>query len=99
VSISTVSVVLNGVAGARVGPRTRERIRAIADRLGYAPNQLAAGLRRQSSGMVGFLGDTVATTPYAVRMVLGAQETLRKAGLPLVLIDTGAVPVLEARAL
>src|SRR5690242_8784827 len=64
VSISTVSVVLNGVAGARVSPVTRERIRAVADSLGYVPNRLAAGLRRQNFGIVGFLSDTVVTTPY-----------------------------------
>src|SRR3954468_4596561 len=80
VSISTVSVVLNDVAGARVNAETRERIQQVARRLGYVPNGLARGLRRQQSGVIGFLGDEVATTPYAVDMVLGAQDTLRDAG-------------------
>ena len=34
--------------------------------MGYVPNRLAQGLRAQRSGTIGFIGDTVATTPYAV---------------------------------
>jgi LacI family transcriptional regulator len=88
VSISTVSVALNDVAGARVNPQTRQRIRDAAQRLGYLPNGLARGLRRQRSGIVGFLGDQVATTPYAVDMILGAQVTLREAGNLMILMNT-----------
>jgi LacI family transcriptional regulator len=97
VSISTVSVALNDVAGARVNPETRRRIREAADRLGYAPNGLARGLRSRRSGVVGFLGDQVATTPYAVDMILGAQETLRRAGHLMVLMNTEGDPAVEAQ--
>ena len=57
VSISTVSVALNDVEGARINAQTRERIRAVAKSLGYVPNRLAQGLRRQRSGLIGFIGD------------------------------------------
>jgi LacI family transcriptional regulator, galactose operon repressor len=97
VSISTVSVVLNDVAGARVNAETRERIQQVARRLGYVPNGLARGLRRQHSGVVGFLGDEVATTPYAVDMILGAQDTLRDAGALMILMNTGGDPAVEAQ--
>jgi LacI family transcriptional regulator len=97
VSISTVSVALNDVQGSRVSPQTRERIRAVAKSLGYVPNRLARGLRRQRSGMVGFVGDRVATTPYAVRMILGAQETFLEADQLMVLMDCDGDPGLEAR--
>jgi LacI family transcriptional regulator, galactose operon repressor len=97
VSISTVSVALNDAAGARVSPRTRERIRQVAQQLGYAPNGLARGLRSRRSGMIGFIGDSVATTPYAVDMILGAQETLREAGLLLLLMNTEGDPAVEAQ--
>ena len=97
VSISTVSVALNDVAGARVSPQTRQRIRDAAERLGYEPNGLARGLRRQRSGVVGFLGDEVATTPYAVDMISGAQTALREAGLLMLLMSTEGDPAVEAR--
>jgi LacI family transcriptional regulator len=97
VSISTVSVALNDVAGARVSPQTRQRIRDAAERLGYEPNGLARGLRRQRSGVVGFLGDEVATTPYAVDMISGAQTALREAGLLMLLMSTEGDPTVEAR--
>jgi LacI family transcriptional regulator len=97
VSISTVSVILNEVGGARVSPDTRDRVRAAAARLGYVPNSLARGLRLQRSGTIGFIGDTVATTPYAVEMILGAQESARDAGRLVVLTDTQGDPDLEAR--
>lgn len=95
VSISTVSVALNDVAGARVNAETRRRIQEAAQRLGYAPNSLARGLRRQRSGIVGFLGDQVATTPYAVDMILGAQVTLREAGSLMILMNTEGDPDVE----
>jgi LacI family transcriptional regulator len=97
VSISTVSVALNDVEGARISPRTRERIRAVAKSLGYVPNRLAQGLRRQRSGIIGFIGDRVATTPYAVRMILGAQEAFLEADQLMVLMDSEADPDVEAR--
>jgi LacI family transcriptional regulator len=97
VSISTVSVALNGVEGARISAETRERVRSTAESLGYTPNRLARGLRQRSSGIMGFLGENVATTPYAVRMILGAQEALRSAGRLMVLMDTGGDPALESR--
>jgi LacI family transcriptional regulator len=97
VSISTVSVALNDVEGARINAQTRERIRAVAKSLGYVPNRLAQGLRRQRSGLIGFIGDRVATTPYAVRMILGAQETFLEADQLMVLMDSGGDPDLEAR--
>jgi LacI family transcriptional regulator len=97
VSISTVSVALNDVEGARISAQTRERIRAVAKSLGYVPNRLAQGLRRQRSGIIGFIGDRVATTPYAVRMILGAQETFLEADQLMVLMDSEGDPDLEAR--
>lgn len=97
VSISTVSAALNGVGSARISAQTRDRIREVAGHLGYVPNGLARGLRRQRSGMVGFIGDEVATTPYAVGMILGAQEALRAAGLLMVLMNSQGDATLEAR--
>jgi LacI family transcriptional regulator len=99
VSIATVSASLNEVQSARISADTRERVRAVADRLGYVPNRLAQGLRGQRSGTIGFVGDTVATTPYAVGMVLGALEQARAADRVVLLMNTEGHRDLEARAL
>lgn len=97
VSITTVSHVLNKVPGKRVNTQTRERVLRVADELLYRPNQLARGLRTQRSGMIGFLSDRVSTTPFAVRMILGAQEAAAEAGSLLVLLNSGGDPELEER--
>jgi LacI family transcriptional regulator len=97
VSIATVSAALNEVESARISADTRARVREIADRLGYVPNRLAQGLRVQRSGTIGFVGDTVATTPYAVGMVRGALEAARAADRVVLLMNTEGDPNLEAR--
>jgi len=99
VSIATVSAALNDVSSARISADTRERVRAAAERLGYVPNRLAQGLRAQRSGTIGFVGDTVATTPYAVGMILGALETARAADRVVLLMNTEGDRDLEAREL
>jgi LacI family transcriptional regulator len=99
VSIATVSAALNDVESARISADTQQRVREAAASLGYVPNRLAQGLRGQRSGTIGFIGDTVATTPYAVGMILGALEAARAADRVLVLMNTEGDPELEAREL
>ncbi|MFH8252621.1 LacI family DNA-binding transcriptional regulator [Microbacterium sp. B2969] len=72
VSVTTVSHALSGAR--TVNPQTRERILEIAAALGYAPDRIASGLRRKRTGVIGFLGDHVATTPFAGRMIAGARD-------------------------
>ncbi len=99
VSIATVSASLNEVESARISADTRARVRAVADRLGYIPNRLAQGLRVQRSNTIGFVGDTVATTPYAVGMILGVLEAARAADRVVLLMNTEGHRDLEAREL
>ena len=71
---------------ARYGdPETRRRIHEAAKRLGYVPNEVARQLRAQRTNTLGLLGDEVTTTPFAGRMVLGAQEAASKNELEQVL--------------
>ena len=77
VSISTVSLVLNNRDIGRVSPDVAERVRDIAAELGYLTNRLASGLRTSSSRTIGFPSDEVATTPFAGRMIEGAQDAVR----------------------
>jgi LacI family transcriptional regulator len=99
VSIATVSAALNDVESARISTDTQQRVREVAASLGYVPNRLAQGLRVQRSATIGFVGDTVATTPYAVGMILGALEKARAAGRVVVLMNTQGDRELEAREL
>jgi LacI family transcriptional regulator len=98
VSVSTVSLVLNGRDAGRVKPAIGERVRRAADELGYAPNLLARSLRTRQTKTIGLLSDMVATTPFAGRMLKGAQETAWQAGYVLLLIDTGGVAELARSA-
>ena len=81
VSITTVSHVLNEVPGKRVSPTTRARVLRVAGELHYRPNRLAQGLRTQRTQMIGFLSDRVTTTPFAGRMILGAQDAADRCGV------------------
>jgi LacI family transcriptional regulator len=97
VSVTTVSHVLNEVPDKRVNPVTRQRVLEAAEELVYRPNQLARGLRTQRTGMIGFLSDRVSTTPFAGRMIIGAQDAAAEAGSLLVLLNSGGDAELEER--
>ena len=97
VSVTTVSHVLNRVPSARIGDATRQRVEAAATALGYAPSRLAQGLRLQRSRTLGLLGDEIATTPHAGRIILGAQEAASAHGWVLMLMTTGNRPEVEGR--
>ncbi|WP_127473244.1 LacI family DNA-binding transcriptional regulator [Microbacterium sulfonylureivorans] len=75
VSQTTVSHALSGARA--VNAETRERILSVARELGYVPDRVASGLRRRRTGVVGLIGDDLATTPFAGRIIEGA----RRAGL------------------
>lgn len=97
VSVTTVSVVLNGKRrGIRVPEATRDRVRRAAEELGYRPNQMARGLRQRTSQAVGFISDEVVTTPYAVSMLAAAQEEAARHGYLLFVINLGPVPTVDA---
>ena len=76
------------------GPRgsrrsTRDRVRRAAAEVGYTPNSVARGLRTQRSHTVGLISDRIATTPFAGRMLAGAQDVAREHGYLVFLVDTG----------
>jgi LacI family transcriptional regulator len=99
VSPSTVSVVLNAVDGARVAEETRRRVTEAAAALGYEPHPLARGLRTRRSQTIGFVSDVIATTPYAGQLIQGAQDAAWRAGMVLLLVNTGGRAELERHAI
>lgn len=88
VSQATVSYVINGSEDERIGQATRDRVFAAARLLGYRPNVAARSIRTQQSNLIGFVTDTVASTPFAGAMIKGAQDAARAASKILLLINT-----------
>lgn len=101
VSVSSVSLVLNGRDSGRINPQLANRIRETAERMGYQPNVLARSLRTNRTHMIGFISVEVATTPYAGGMIQGAQDALRDLGYMMLTVngdDSEAIET-EIRAL
>jgi len=98
VSNATVSLVLNN-AESRISETTKQRVREAARAVGYAPNSVARGLRTQRTKTIGLISDEIATTPYAGRMLAGAQDVAREHGYLLFLLDTGGEEGIERDAI
>ncbi|MGW9413634.1 LacI family DNA-binding transcriptional regulator [Arthrobacter cupressi] len=99
VSQATVSLVLNDASGTRFSEETRHRVQESARRLGYRTNAHAKVLRGGVAGMIGFVGDFVATAPFAGKIIEGAQARAWEAGLPLLTVNTGGDKELEESSL
>lgn len=97
VSISTVSRVLSGKDRGRIKPEMAEKIRKVAEEMGYRPNLVARNLKTNSSRILGFISDEIATTPFAGRIILGAQDAARDLGYILFSMNTGNDAELEKR--
>jgi LacI family transcriptional regulator len=75
VSIKTVSRIVNGDAA--VNAKTRAAVENHLRTLNYVPNQAARQMRSGESSVYGLMTDVVATTPYSVDIVRGAQSALK----------------------
>ncbi len=106
-SVSTVSIVLNEAPLSRkVAAATRERIRAMAQQLGYHPDAYARSLRRQRTQTLAVLAYDL-SDPFCIPIMRGIQAGLHPAGfLPLLmdaqterkLFDSYLKMILERRA-
>lgn len=92
VSVGTVSHVLNGSAG--VSADLRKRVYDVVQRLDYHPSQLARGLRRRSTDLLGVILPDI-TNPYFPRLVRGIEDVAYKEGFRLVLCNTDNDPAKE----
>ncbi|MGM9891813.1 LacI family DNA-binding transcriptional regulator [Limosilactobacillus sp.] len=79
VSVSTASRALNN--NPRISLKTRQRVRAIADQLGYQPNYNAQNLTRGESNMVGLVfpvtSDTAPANPFHIDLMRGISVALK----------------------
>jgi LacI family transcriptional regulator len=97
VSFKTVSRVLNNDPAVRES--TRSKVLAAIDSLGYQPNVLARSLRTQRTHTIGFVSDEIGTSPYAGRMLQGAQDCAWEQNFVLLSIDTGRDEQLKQAAI
>ena len=99
VAVSTVSVVLNEVDGARVSDDTRRRVLEAAEVLGYTPNAHARSLRAAGPRSLVLIDDLISGGPYGGDLIQGAHDAAWRAGATLVVLSTGGHPDREAAAL
>src|SRR5688572_18656245 len=89
VSQAAVSFVLNDAPGSRVSRETRDRVLEAVAALGYRVNTAAKTLREGQSRLLGFVGDTVASAPFAGELIEGAQERAWADGYLMLTVNTG----------
>lgn len=87
VSFKTVSRVLNEDTAVR--EETRAKVMDAIETLDYRPNIMARSLRSQRTHTIGFVSDLIASTPYASRIIQGAQERAWENDYLLLLVNTG----------
>jgi LacI family transcriptional regulator len=85
VSIGTVSHVLNNSAGVR--EPVRKRVLEAVQAARYQPNQLARGLRRDKTNMIGMIIPDV-TNPFFPAVVRGAEDVAFSNNYRLILCNT-----------
>lgn len=93
VSPTTVSHALSGARA--VNAETRDRILAVARELGYVPDRVASGLRRRRTGVVALVGDDLAATPFAGRIIDGARRAGLERDVLLMVGESGGDPEVE----
>ncbi len=93
VSIKTVSRIVNGDPAVNV--KTRVAVQHHLESLNYVPNHAARMMRGGSSSVFGFMTDAVATTPYSVDIVRGAQAALNENNQTLLIANTNGDEKLE----
>lgn len=96
VSLSTASRALRG--NPAVSERTRRRVQAAAERLGYEPNRMASALRARTSPFVGIVVPDL-TIPFFALVVKAAQDVLEDAGYQVLVMNTDRHAQQEREAL
>lgn len=82
ISASTVSRALND--NPRISLKTKEKIKAVADSLGYRPNTLASNLRNKKSNTIGIVVPLI-NRHFFSSVISGAEDVAFKAGYNVVI--------------
>lgn len=81
VSQSSVSLVLNGMTGARISDATRHRVIATAKELGYVLPYKRHQVPQAYGQTIAYLTDEISTTVFPVQSIDGARDAAWEAGL------------------
>lgn len=92
VSIGTVSHVINGSANVR--DELRQRVLQAIQQLGYQPSQLARGLRRNQTRIIGMIVPDI-TNPFFPAVVRGAEDVAYQSSYRLMLCNADNDPAKE----
>ena len=98
VSQATVSLVLNGVANARVAEATKARVIEVADALGYRKG-VQHLVPQDRTRVIGMIIDEVSTTPFAAPFLEGARDEAALQDVVIATFSTGSDAKIEAIAL
>ncbi len=96
VSYTTVSRALNGKKG--VSAKMRAKILAIADDMGYHPNEIARGLVNKSTMSIGLIIPDI-TNPFFPAIARGIETSARKYNYNVFLYNTSWDPTIERECL
>ncbi len=98
----TVSYVLNGNNALKISDTTKQRVWEVAEQLGYKAQPRASdkSSRKQATfddGTIGFLVDTLASSPECVNAFDGIMQAVRTTGNIVLLAETQNDPVQEPK--
>ncbi len=99
VSQTTVSLVLNGAAKARLAAETRDRVARAATTLGYAFVPRPVMPPSSEPGLVGFVVDQMATDPWCALALDGIRSLASERGFTVLAAVTGGDSGSEASVL
>jgi DNA-binding LacI/PurR family transcriptional regulator len=89
VSVKTVSGALHGSGSIRMSDDTRQKIKALAEALGYTPNLVARGMRQGFLPILGIVADGLITQPFATEIMRSFDNAARADGLSVVVTNIG----------
>lgn len=79
----------------RISAEVEERVLQAVRETGYRPNIVSRGLRTGTTLTIGFVSDTVSTTPFAGHLIWGALDAAREYGHLLLIAETEGDAELE----
>lgn len=79
----------------RISAQVEARVRSAAREMRYRPNVVSRNLRTGTTQTIGFISDTVATTPFAGHLIWGALDAARERDHLLLIAETEGDAELE----
>lgn len=106
-SQATVSIVLNNNESVRISKSMKQRVRDVAEQLGYRTNSKPADRKVRlkphcatyDSGPIAFVVDNLVSSPESVHAFEGVMQAVRATGNIVLLVETQNDPVQEPKAI